>query len=113
VEFHSSTFAENYLNVITTIDRILKVYPQKRIVLTVSPVALSRTYTKKDVVVANMISKSTLRAVVAQVCAERPEIIYWPSYEFASREDIYKEDGRHVTDEAVARIVGSFLKAHA
>jgi hypothetical protein len=113
VEFHSSTFTENYLNVMTTINRIWATYPQKQIVLTVSPVALGRTHTQNDVVVANMISKSTLRAVVAQVCAERPEIIYWPSYEFAAREDVYKEDGRHVTDEAVARIIHSFLEAYA
>lgn len=111
VEFHASTFAENYSNLVAIVDRISTVFPNKTVVISVSPVSLGRTWTDEDIVVANMTSKSTLRAVVAEVCRQKPGIIYWPSYEFAAREDVFKEDGRHVQLDAVDRIVDSFLNA--
>lgn len=112
VEFHPSTFAENYENMAATIDQLTAAYPDLQIVLTVSPVALHRTWTSEDVVVANMTSKTTLRAVAGQICRDYPNVIYWPSYEFALSEDIFEADGRHVAPENVQRIVSAFLAAH-
>ena len=112
VEFHPSTFAENYANLNAMLDRIRAAFPLKRIVLTVSPVPLARTWTGEDVVVANLNSKSTLRAVAGQVCRERPNVVYWPSFEYGMKGDVFKEDGRHVQIDVVDRIVTAFLETH-
>lgn len=112
VDFHAPTFEENRANLRHVLDRFKERWPRKRVVLTVSPVAHARTWTGEDVVVANRHSKSVLRAVAGELCRERPELVYWPSFEFATAEDVFKEDGRHVRDEAVDRIVGAFLAAH-
>jgi GSCFA family len=112
VDFHPSTFIENYSNVRAVIESIRSKYPQKKIVLTVSPVALARTWTDNDVVAANLYSKATLRAVAGQICCEYPEVVYWPSFEYAMAEDVFKEDGRHVRPDAVNQIVDAFLDTH-
>jgi len=113
LEFRPTTFAENYENLCATLDCIASAYPEKKIVVTVSPVGLVRTWTGEDVVRANLHSKSTLRAVVGQVCRERPHVTYWPSYEFASKGDIFLPDGLHVRPDAIEEIVAGFLTVHA
>jgi hypothetical protein len=113
VKFRPTTFKENYENLGAIVDGIGAAYPSKQIVLTVSPVALSKTWTGEDVVVANLTSKTTLRAAVGQLCRERPQLIYWPSFEYAMGHDVFKEDGRHVREDAVERIVGAFLETHS
>jgi hypothetical protein len=113
LEFHQATFADNYENLSATIAAIQSSFPEKRIIITVSPVPLGRTWTKEDVVVANATSKSTLRAVAGQISREHHDVIYWPSFEFASKGDVYEEDGRHVEKSAVGSIVSAFLEANA
>lgn len=112
LDFHPSSYSENYQNLAIVMDKIRGAYPDKEVVLSVSPVPLGRTWTGQDVVVANMTSKSILRAAAAQVCAERPYIHYWPSFEYASRRDVYEADGRHVTYGHVEEIITSFIQAH-
>jgi hypothetical protein len=113
LEFRRSGFVENYENVAATIDRILTLGTTKAIVLTVSPVPLQLTWTGQDIVVANMASKSILRAVADAVCRDRPQVLYWPSFEYASRRDVFCADGRHVREDAVADIVDAFTSAHS
>jgi hypothetical protein len=40
-------------------------------------------------------------------------VIYWPSYEIALAQDVYEEDGHHVTREGVEQIVNQFVAVHA
>lgn len=112
LEFHPSGFAENLDNIRATIDCIWGSWPNKKIVLTVSPVALGRTWSGQDIVVANSISKSTLRAAAAQICRDLPEVIYWPSYEYATSHDSFRSDGRHVQPATVEAIMAAFISAH-
>jgi len=51
---------------------ILKKYgkPDLKIVVTVSPVALERTFSDRDVILANMISKSTLRSAAGALATQ-------------------------------------------
>ena len=51
VEFHLTSFQENYENMHRVCDLVRHHYPDKRIVLTVSPVGLKRTFRDIDVVV--------------------------------------------------------------
>ena len=109
VEPYLSKFKDNYDNLSSIIKAIFSKYPDKIIIITVSPVALNRTFTGQDVVVANMQSKSTLRTVAGEICNKYENVFYWPSYEFAMYEDIFRDDGRHVESRNVSRIIGSFI----
>jgi hypothetical protein len=113
LEFRATGYQENYDNIRNTIERIWTVHPGKKIVLSVSPVALTRTWTDEDIVRANLQSKATLRAAAGQICRDYKEITYWPSYEYATAGDVFREDGQHVRPEVVDRIVASFLEIHA
>lgn len=108
--FHNSTYAENYENLIAIVDMLAAL--GKTTVLTVSPVPLSQTWTGEDVAIANATSKTTLRAAVGQVCRERPDVIYWPSFEVTWGRDIYRTmGGAHPHPEVVKEIVAGFVTA--
>jgi hypothetical protein len=110
--FHLSTYEENYANIKKVCDLVLAHYPNKHLVLTVSPVALGTTYSGNDVIVANCESKSMLRTVAGQIMREYPSVRYWPSYEIANAHDIREADGSHVTADGVQMIMDAFLAAH-
>lgn len=110
--FHLSTFEENRDNVVATCRLIGEHFPGRPVVLTVSPVGLVQTFTDHDIGIANTYSKSLLRTVAGAVADDLDGVYYWPSYEIAMREDLFADDGRHVTDEGVARIVDAFIRAH-
>ena len=69
--------------VIKSIYTILRKYgkPDLKIVITVSPVPLERTFSDQDVIVANMMSKSTLRSVAGAFAAVTNGVDYFPSLE--------------------------------
>lgn len=111
-ELHLSTFEENLENVRWVVASLAERYPARPVVLTVSPVPLGRTFTDWDVVTANTYSKSMLRAVAGAVELEFDHVSYWPSYEIATRTDLYLADGRHVAPYAVDFIIDGFLLAY-
>jgi hypothetical protein len=85
-------------------------------ILTVSPVPLNATFTGKDVLTANMYSKSMLRTVAEEICHRFDFIDYFPSYEsivLSPRREVYENDGQHVKDHAVSfnvkRMVDAYL----
>jgi hypothetical protein len=110
--FVESNYEQNYGNIARVCSLIQKHFPRKRIILTVSPVPLTRTFTNRDVVVANTESKCTLRAVAAQISKEFDNVRYWPSYEIALARDLYLEDGRHIRPDGIDLIVTQFQKVH-
>ncbi len=110
--FVESTYEQNYENIHRVAAMLAEHYPEKKVVFTVSPVPLAKTFTKNDIVVANTESKSILRAVAAQVSKQMPNVVYWPSYEIALARDLFENDGRHVRVEGIDIIVDQFLKVH-
>lgn len=89
--------------------------PDLKIVVTVSPVALQRTFSGQDVIVANLASKSTLRSVAGEVAVREANLDYFPSYEAAMLSDpslVWLEDRRNVTDFIVAQIIGEFTRRY-
>jgi len=110
--FACSSFEQNLANVSRVCELVGERYPSRKIIFTVSPVPLSRTYSGKDIVVANSESKSTLRAVAAEVVRRHKNAIYWPSYEIALARDIFEADGRHIRPDGIELIIGTFLKVH-
>ena len=117
--FKASRFLENYENVKAILDLLFARYPDKHVVISVSPVRLEATYRPLDIGTANLESKSILRAVAGQIASEYPErVLYFPSYEIAMLElgattgttTVFEPDGRHVQPAFVQRIIEAFVK---
>lgn len=109
--FRQSTFAENYENMRVLLDLFFARYPDKHVIISVSPVALEATASMYDVGTANNESKAILRAVAGQISREYANITYFPSYEMATvlGMDVYDDDGRHVKQAFADRIVQTFV----
>ncbi len=116
IAFERSTFEENYANMKRMAELIGTHFPGRQIVLSVSPVPMSMTFSDEDVMVANMESKAVLRAVATRIAREYPNVTYFPSYEMCTLFEkfkirpVYKSDARHVLPETVASIIESFLE---
>lgn len=112
--FRQSTFLENYANVKASLDLLFANFPQKHVILSVSPVPLEATFTNMDVATANTESKAVLRAVAGQICREYADrVSYFPAYEMATvlPGPVFQEDKRHVLPEFADNVVTSFMKA--
>lgn len=116
-EFHVLSFDELYKATKELMDLILeKGHPETRIILTVSPVPLTATFTQNDVLSSNMYSKSVLRAVAEHIVTEFDAIDYFPSYEsvmLSDRNSTWQDDLIHVRDEVVGVNVGRMAEAYA
>lgn len=112
--YHRASFAENLAVIGRTVDLITAAKPAARIFCTVSPVPLKRTFSGEDIFVANTLSKSTLRAVLGEIAAERPNVTYFPSYEavLSGGDAAWGEDGRHVQRPVVEAITRTFVKTY-
>ncbi len=111
--FHMSNYQENYDNLAWICDTVADRFGDRPIIVTVSPVSMLRTFTGKDIVVANNYGKSMLRTVAGALADDFDHVTYWPSYEYGIAGDHYEEDGRHVDRGAVGRMIDVFLEAHA
>jgi len=84
-----------------------------KVIITVSPVPLERTFTEDDIIIANVTSKSILRAAAKAIASEHDNVDYFPSYEIvslSSREVAFENDMRHVRDSMVGSIVTQLLE---
>ena len=124
----TTSVTENVRNIhmIFEILRRLARQPPK-FILTVSPVPLSGTTEFDSAVIADCVSKSTLRLACNEVVADEGEddVYYWPSFEIVrwlgahfgpEHPPIYgAEDGntRHVSGWIVQLIVSLFLEHHS
>ncbi|MFJ4110559.1 GSCFA domain-containing protein [Pseudomonas sp. NPDC089758] len=85
--------------------------PDCKIILTVSPVPLSATFSDTDIVTANQLSKSILRAIASTISNDYSFVDYFPSYEIimnSERSKTFLEDGIHVRSEAVDNVIRQF-----
>lgn len=112
-EFHRLSVAD----MLSDLERIRAVVRDKlgaTLVLTTSPVPLHTTFTDHDVRVANIESKSRIRAAVSEFVDRHADVRYFHSYEMvvtAERQsDYFREDGRHVHRHGVRYIVSEFLR---
>jgi GSCFA family protein len=93
--------------------RLNELAPGAKIIVTVSPVPLDLTFTNLDVTVANVYSKSVLRAAAEVFASSHDDVDYFPSYEMvvlSRREAAFSDrDFRHVKDDMVNEIVECFV----
>ena len=107
-QFAPLSFSEAKAETQAMIEIIHKINPKIKVLITTSPVPLNKTFKNEDVVVANMQSKSTLRAVCGEICEEFNNVCYFPSYEMVTFRDpelAFGEDLRHVNDHVVGDVV--------
>ena len=97
--------------------RLRQASPDCRVLLTVSPVPLSGTFTGRDVLEANTYSKSALRTAAEEMWRRFDFVDYFPSYEsvmLSPRETTWEEDGVHVREDVVelnvARMMARYVK---
>jgi hypothetical protein len=110
-DYHRAGFAENLAVMERLVDLITAQKPEAKIFVTVSPVPLKRTFSGEDIFVANMLSKSTLRAALGQLAENRSNVVYFPSYEavISAGADAWEADGRHVRRALVEEITSAFV----
>jgi tetratricopeptide (TPR) repeat protein len=87
----------------------------QNVLITTSPVPLSRTFTDDDVIIANAYSKSVLRSVCGQLAEERGDVDYFPSYESVTltrRSEVWLNDLVHVSPAFVGRIMGRVIETY-
>jgi GSCFA family len=121
-EFRVSRYAENLAN-LERIHAVMALHnPACRLIVTVSPVHLWATFRKDlDVISASCNSKSILRAVADDFCAQHENAFYFPAFEIAS---IYRPlmgqptyaEGRenfHVNQDTVDFIMKTFFEFYA
>jgi hypothetical protein len=84
-----------------------------KIVVTVSPVPLERSFLSQDVVTTNTYSKAMLRTVAQEFTAFHANVDYFPSFELVSYADprvAWAWDHRHVNADLVAHIMAQFQR---
>lgn len=115
-EFHVLSYEENMENLEAIHDLLVKKNPNVKIIVTVSPVRLSATFTERDVVVANTLSKAMLRTCAESWQRKHPERIdYFPSFEMATLSDprkVWGPDGMHVYKVFVDEIMSHFKNVY-
>ena len=87
-------------------------------ILTVSPVPLTATASNEHVLVANMNSKSKLRAVAGELALRSNYIAYFPSYEIItspwSGKNYYSKDNfRDIISTGIDDVMKVFFQSHA
>jgi len=113
--FERLTYLQCHKFVQSSIDAIRDVNKDAKFLITTSPVPLSRTFTDDDVIVANMYSKSVLRAVAGDVAESNTYVDYFPSYESAMLTKswtVWRDDLVHVSDAFVGKIVGRLAETY-
>ncbi|TKW68798.1 MAG: hypothetical protein DI616_02055 [Paracoccus denitrificans] len=102
------------VSILNEIHALLKRHskPGQKVLITVSPVPIGRTFTTDDIIVANTTSKSTLRTAALEFISSVEGVDYFPSYEAAmhSHPDLaWQSDRLHVSDFLVGEIIRTFL----
>ncbi len=109
--FRLTTYEENLANLERMFELFAANNPSGHIIITVSPVPLRATFRPMNSLVANVASKSMLRAVVDTFVNAHPDrTTYFPAYEVVTvtEADPYKDDNRHIRPETVDRIMRLF-----
>jgi hypothetical protein len=123
VKRHPNRFQFEVLSVQTAIDAtlslvaLLKKYGKsgQKVILTVSPVPLGRTFSGEDVLVANTYSKSVLRVAAEVAVRTFDHVDYFPSFETVLLSDpqaTWMEDNVHVKPEMIHHNATRMLAAY-
>lgn len=93
--------------------------PEKRFILTLSPIPLGSTFRKQSAVTANQASKAVIRAALDEFITdpgvrERGRFYYFPSYElvFHLFDHPFAHDNRHLRLEVISTVMEIFRRSY-
>jgi len=90
--------------------------PSMRFLVTVSPVPLTATASKRHVLMASTYSKSVLRSVAGQLADTYSDVDYFPSYEIIASPwgggYYFERNLREVNPQGVETVMRTFFAAH-
>jgi hypothetical protein len=114
-KFRVSTVAENRDNLAAIVRLIRQVKPSADVIFTLSPIPLVATFRREPCIVANAVSKATLRVAIDEIIRDQETqgLYYWPSYEIITSvfANPWKVDRRHVQSEVLDFIMILFEEA--
>ena len=112
-ELHRASYQENYDNVAWICRTIAERYPERKILLD-GVTRADRTHLhRRGRRGREQLHQGAIPAVAGQINMDFDNVIYWPSYEIALRADLFRADGRHITEEGVRFVIDNLLAAHA
>ena len=108
-KFKNLSFSE-IIDELSKINNLIKrLNPKIKIIFTVSPVPLTATYNTEHILVANMTSKSTLRAAVIEYVKEVSNTAYFPSFELITHNPLddwrFQKNLRSVSETGVQLVM--------
>ncbi len=111
-QFHRMDVEDVSARVSNALQLINSHSPNKKIILTVSPIPIEATFSQSNAIVANSYSKSVLRVVAEKMVADFDNVDYFPSYEMALSGGMqyFQDDNVHVNDAMVEIITSHMLK---
>lgn len=113
-EFVNFDVADVVADMLTALDRLWRISPAARVILTVSPVPLVATAEPRHVLTSTVYSKSVLRVASEMIIKKRNNVVYFPSYEIIAGPHgagrYYAHDLRSVTEAGVAHVMRVFLR---
>lgn len=86
------------------------------IMITVSPVPLSRTFRDQDIITANMYSKSVLRVAAEIESHKSDQVEYFPSFEsvmLSERSQTWEDDQIHIKISAIKKITQRVIEHYS
>jgi hypothetical protein len=86
-----------------------------KVIVTTSPVPLHATFTTRDIVSANLYSKSVLHSTAISVSQKYDFVDYFPSYElvmYSNPVTTWMEDGVHIHSSRVGKVIDLFAKSY-
>lgn len=112
-----SGYEENYSNLRSVVANVNRSFPGRRIVLTVSPVPLARTFSGNDIYVATQECKAILRAAVQKLAREVENVYYFPGFELfqlmhisaRNKAELFNTGGRNLSARAIERVMAYFF----
>lgn len=115
-EFVNQSYADIISDMALFLRKLADVNSHADVILTVSPVPLTATYTNEHVLTATMHSKSILRAACSALQEQNRHVYYFPSYEIIAghfnRGAYYEDNQRAVTAAGVAHVVRVFERTY-
>lgn len=114
--FHNAGLSENLAAMHAAIERLHRVNPALKILLTVSPVPLAATYEPRHVLQSTVYSKSLLRVLAQELCAIYPFVDYFAAYEIVTAipgSRAFESDRRTVSPEGVKQVLSCFYRHFA
>ncbi len=96
-------------------ERLKRVNPRARIILTVSPVPLVATMEGRHVLLSTTYSKSVLRVAAQELADRYDDVVYFGAYEIIAgtfnTHRYFADDRRSVTEQGVEQVMSTFFAA--